>query len=170
MSHRPPIDSCLSCHVPYITTAIRATAPRRSNQRARLRSSHHKRTAPAAKKDHCMPVAKPVKPGTTAFTPNRARNSRTTVTTPGHTRSGLRGFAAIAFVLMLDSPLDRVAPAAYPRGDREAHHGEYQPCPEPRRAEESQRSDRRQRFDRDVPRRGGDEGPGEPADEAIPQP
>ena len=94
-NHAAPIDSWRKDHVAASPPIIRTMVPRRSDQRARLKNAHHKTTANAAPSAHCIPSAKPLNPGMTAFTPNRATNSSPTATTPGHSRSGRRGVRSL---------------------------------------------------------------------------
>ena len=70
-------------------TIIRTRAPKRSDQGARLKNNHHRMIA----KPPRGPASTPIKraSGTKAGTTNRSSKHRIAMTTPGHSRSGLRG-------------------------------------------------------------------------------
>src|SRR5262245_23237208 len=64
-------------------------APRRSDQGARLKNSHHTRTANAHTR---APITTPIPAsGATIGRPNQISHISATATTPGHSRSGFRG-------------------------------------------------------------------------------
>ena len=77
MSHSGPIDSCLNSDAALSPKAMAPMAPTRSNQRALLKSIHHKRIANAQRIAPIIPREKPENPGTNAFTPKREMGNNT---------------------------------------------------------------------------------------------
>src|ERR1700720_3085448 len=70
-------------------TIARATAPRRSDQGARLKKTHHTTIANAQTKPPIAPRRKAL--GTTAGRTYLSTHNSTAAATPGHSRSGFRG-------------------------------------------------------------------------------
>src|ERR1700680_1090440 len=73
-------------------TIARATAPRRSDQGARLKKTHHTTIANAQTKPPIAPKRKAL--GMTTGRTYLTRHSSTAAATPGHSRSGFRGVGA----------------------------------------------------------------------------
>src|SRR5882724_8623838 len=70
-------------------TIIRTMAPMRSNQGARLKNSHHTRTASPQTSPPIIPNI--IVSGATKGMTNQTSHCRTTATTPGHSRKDFRG-------------------------------------------------------------------------------
>jgi hypothetical protein len=79
-------------------TIIRPTAPKRSDQAARLKNNHHRTTANPATGPASTPTN--MASGMTTGTTYRSSNCSTTMTTPGHSRSG---FLAEFFIFAIVS-------------------------------------------------------------------
>src|ERR1039457_2974830 len=92
------IDTSTMRFVANSTTIIRPTAPKRSDQGARLRNNHHRTMANPPTSSPSNP--KSAASGTTAGTANLTSHCRITMTTPGHSRSG---FLAEFFILVPES-------------------------------------------------------------------
>src|ERR1700688_2964524 len=74
-------------------TIARATAPRRSDQGARLKKTHHTTIANAQTKPPIAPKRKAL--GTTTGRTYLTTHSSTAAATPGHNRSGFRGVGTL---------------------------------------------------------------------------
>src|ERR1700730_10361156 len=84
-------------------TIVKATAPRRSDQGARLKNNHHTTIANAPASPPIIPTNTAL--GTTAGMTNLTTHSSTAAATPGHSRSGFRGAgAAVGAMGMLTTP------------------------------------------------------------------
>jgi hypothetical protein len=79
-------------------TIIRTMAPMRSDQRARLKNSHHTRTASPQTSPPIIPNI--MTSGATMGTTNQTSHCSTTATTPGHSRKGFRGAGASALLVV----------------------------------------------------------------------
>src|SRR5262245_27717265 len=133
-------------------TAIRTMAPRRSDQGARLKNTHHKRTA----SPQATPPSIPTIPasGATTGTPKTKSHCSATAATPGHSRSCLRGVPSWvwAIVSMLvphyaNQPSDRLAPPAQPDRRGEKSGSERQPDPKAGPGQESRGIELREPLD-----------------------
>ncbi len=82
-------------------TIIRTTAPQRSDQGARLKNAHHTTTANPPTSPPS--TAKATASGTTMGTPNLTSHCSTTMTTPGHSRSGFGGVVWTVCVVVMSN-------------------------------------------------------------------
>src|SRR5215216_6432092 len=80
-------------------TTIRARAPRRSDQGARLKNSHHTTITRPAKTPPIIPYIEAS--GTKMGRTNQASHCNTTATTPGHSLSGFRGAGSSASLVVI---------------------------------------------------------------------
>ncbi len=105
------IDTWMMRVVAASATIIRTMAPKRSDQGARLRNTHHTTIASAPTSSPITP--NPMAPGTTIGTTNLASHCSTTATTPGHSRSFFceLGSSVCAIVIIrTDSPQEPFVP------------------------------------------------------------
>src|SRR5262245_57906447 len=79
---------------------ISTMAPKRSDQGARLRNSHHKTIANAPKSPPNNPSA--TASGSTTGTTNLITANSTPATTPGHSRSGFREVGSSGCAIVID--------------------------------------------------------------------
>ena len=102
------MDGWTQSLVAAIATTIRTMAPTRSDHGARLNNSHQRTTASpptTPPRTASRPIGSEATSASGAIlgTPNASSHCRTTMTTPGHSRSGLRDVGPL-WVMVIGTP------------------------------------------------------------------